>query len=132
MAFRESTQPSLKQYPQFCDYVHKWIFLGKLSWLYIKLPNRFVKNKVSRVWTLLGSGCPLLAAQSGATWLSRELEKVMSVNRALTKGQRKNVKLRKLIVNAVAHMSKVFQIIKPLLLILHSRGIVCDQDKFLI
>lgn len=61
-----------------------------------------------------------------------ELEKVMSVNGALTKGQRKNVKLGKLIVNAVAHVSKVFQIIKPLLLTLHSRGMICDQDKFLI
>lgn len=33
--------------------------------------------------------------------------------------------------NAVADLSKVFHVLKPLLLTLHSRGIICDQDTFL-
>lgn len=60
-----------------------------------------------------------------------ERAKLMSANGAVTKGQRKKVlRSGNLHFNVVAHLSKVSQIIKPLPLTLHSRGIICDQDKF--
>lgn len=67
---------SPKLYPKVCDYEHKWIFLRRLSWLCIKFQNRFVMDgQLSRVWTEMGSGWPLLEAQS---WPTRLLWSVQS------------------------------------------------------
>ena len=128
MVFKESMMPCLKLDPKVCDYLHKWIFLGRLSWLNFQIG--LLRTAVKGL-TLLHCGWPLLEAQNWSMWLYVEHAKLMSTNGALTKGQRKKISNSgNLHFNAVAHLSEVSQIIKPSLLTLHSRGIVCDQDKF--
>lgn len=61
---------------------------------------------------------------------SVELAKVVSANGALTKGQRRKREAREIYILILEYLSKVLQIIKPLLLTLHSRTIVWDQDEF--
>lgn len=61
---------------------------------------------------------------------SVELVEVMSANGALTKSQRKKCEAQEISILILEHLSKVFQIIKPLLLTLHSRRIFGDQDEF--
>lgn len=61
---------------------------------------------------------------------SVELAKAVSANGALTKGQRRKREAREIYILILEYLSKVLQIIKPLLLTLHSRTIVWDQDKF--
>lgn len=61
---------------------------------------------------------------------SVELAKVVSANGALTKGQRRKREAREIYILILEYLSKVLQIIRPLLLTLHSRTIVWDQDKF--